>query len=250
MKRARVVFHRPLKGDVFLLGVEEAETAPKVQPGQFCMLRAWPGKDPLLARPFSVHDREGDRLTFLIQVRGRGTALLSRLRAGDEIEILGPLGRGFPAPSGVRVYLVAGGLGVAPFYLAAKELLARGIEVELLYGARSREDLVRLSAFRRLGLTVKVATEDGSLGHRGLVTELLEEALARAEGEVFACGPWPMLQAVAEVGRRHGARTFLSLEARMACGLGLCLGCAVKRRAGGYLHVCTEGPVVPAEAVF
>ncbi len=249
MKRTRVKERRFLKPGIFLLTLEVGDL-PRPRAGQFAMLRSWPGQDPLLARPFSIHDQEGSFWSFLIQVRGQGTKILSQLRAGDEVDLLGPLGKAFPAPQEKTVYLVAGGMGVAPFYLAAKELLATKHRCLLLYGARSQKDLVRLSAFKRLGLPFKVATEDGSRGHAGLVTDLLEKALEQEPAEVWACGPWPMLQAVAKTGRRFQVPVYLSLEARMACGLGLCLGCAVKRAGEGYLHVCSEGPVVRAEEVF
>jgi len=213
------------------------------------MLRAWEGQDPLLARPFSLHDVEEERFAVLYQVRGRGTELLSRLRRGDEISVLGPLGIGFPKPRKKEIFLVAGGIGVAPFLFAAKELLAAGYKVRLFYGARSAADLLRLNAFKRLGISVSLATEDGSRGHRGLVTEPLAKALEHTSAEVFACGPMPMLKAVAKLAQKYEVPAYVSLEARMACGLGLCLGCVVQAREG-FLHVCREGPVVPAEKML
>lgn len=250
MKAFRVSAKRWLKPGYFLLEIHAPELAQEARPGQFAMLRAWQGDDPLLPRPFSLHDVEGEKVSFLIQIRGRGTKLLARLSAGDIISALGPLGRGFPPPLQERIYLVAGGLGVAPFLFVAKDLVRQGKEVHLLYGARTKEDLLRISIFKKLGVKVSLATEDGSIGHHGLVTKPLEEALVQRSGHVFACGPWPMLEAVARLTREYGIPAHLSLEAQMACGLGLCLGCTVKKKQGGYLHVCTEGPVVPAESVF
>ncbi len=250
MNIAYVQAKRWLKPGYFLLQVEAPWLAQKALPGQFAMLRAWEADDPLLARPFSLHDIEGPKVTFLIQVRGKGTKILSKLSKGDRIRVLGPLGRGFPLPRHEVVYLVAGGIGVAPFLFTAKELLQKGKEVILLYGARGKQDLLRLSAFKRLGLTLYLATEDGSVGRQGLVTTLLEEIASQRKGHIFACGPWPMLAAVARWARGKSFPTHLSLEARMACGLGFCLGCTVKRRSKGYLHVCTEGPVVSAGEIF
>jgi len=223
--------------------------ARRARPGQFVRLKAWPGHDPLLPRPFSLQTLSGDRVRLLIQERGRATALLSRLRAGEEVLVDGPLGKPFPFPERGEVWLVAGGVGVAPFFFYLESLKARGLSARLFYGARSRRDLPGLSALRRLA-RVEVATEDGSRGRLGLVTDLLKEALKDGRPEfLLACGPPGMLAAVGRLGREVGVPVYLSLEAMMACGRGLCLGCAVPRRGGGYLKVCVEGPAFPAAEV-
>ena len=221
------------------------------RPGQFVMVKAWPGLDPLLARPLSIHDQDEDSFRLLFQVRGRGTAILARQEVGDEILVLGPLGQGFETGSEGPALLVAGGIGIAPFLFLARELRVRGREVYLFYGARTAAELLLLEEFESLGVRLHLATEDGSAGVKGFVSEPLVSFLKESpEGTLYACGPTPMLQAVSRIAREFGLRAYVSLEARMACGLGMCLGCTVPRAEGGFLHVCTEGPVVPAERVF
>ena len=221
------------------------------RPGQFVMVRAWPGFDPLLARPFSVHDQESSYFSLLFQVRGRGTKILSQKNEGEKISILGPLGTGFDLSQKGAAILVAGGLGIAPFLFLAKELRKQKKDVFLFYGARTQKELLLLKEFEKLGVKLFLATEDGSRGHKGFVTEPLIRFLENnSQGAIYACGPLPMLKAVGELSRKFGLKSFVSLEAHMACGLGMCLGCVVPKKNQGYLHVCIEGPVVPAEFVF
>lgn len=241
---AKVIRQKKLAAGYFLLELEAPEVAEKALPGQFVRLSAWPGNDPLLPRPFSVHEVEGARISVLYQVRGRGTRILSALRRGDEVKVDGPLGRPFPVPDAGPVWVIAGGIGVAPFLFYLETLKARGVPRRLFYGARSRGDLLRISRLSRLSPLI-VTTEDGSAGRRGLVTEALSEALTRERpAMILACGPPAMLSAVGRIAGEAGIPTWLSLEAVMACGRGLCLGCAVPRRDGGYLKVCVEGPAV------
>ncbi|AEH44841.1 oxidoreductase FAD/NAD(P)-binding domain protein [Thermodesulfatator indicus DSM 15286] len=223
----------------------------KPSPGQFVMVRAWPGFDPLLSRPFSIHYYEPGRLSILYEVKGRGTKLLAKLGPGKKVEILGPLGQGFPEVSSRDIILVAGGIGIAPFLFTAKEFIRKGHQVHLFYGARTQNDFLCLKEFEALGVSLTLTTEDGSLGTKGFITQPLKAYLSKhKKGVIFACGPMPMLSAVAQVTKESGIKAFVSLEAHMACGLGLCLGCVVKHKEQGYLHVCSEGPVVPAENVF
>ncbi len=223
--------------------------AEKALPGQFVRLKAWPGNDPLLPRPFSVHEVQEGGISVLYQVRGRGTRILSALRRGDEVKVDGPLGRPFPVPGAGSVWVVAGGIGVAPFLFYLETLKARGIPRRLFYGARSRGDLLRISRLSRLAPLI-LTTEDGSAGRRGLVTEALSEALTRERPAlILACGPPAMLSAVGRMAEEAAIPAWLSLEAVMACGRGLCLGCAVPRRGGGYLKVCVEGPAVDSREV-
>ncbi len=218
-------------------------------PGQFLMIKAWSTHDPLLARPFSLHEVEKEHFSIFFQVRGRGTALLAQLKPGDRASVLGPLGRGFPLNEKGPFILVAGGIGIAPFKFLVKAL--KDEEIFLFYGAKRAEELLLLEEFQKLGVKVFPATEDGSVGFHGLVTRPLEEFLAQnATGTIYACGPNPMLKEVARLARAFNVKAYLSLEARMACGLGLCLGCVIKGKGGRFLHLCTEGPVVPAEKVF
>jgi NAD(P)H-flavin reductase len=214
---------------------------PAHRPGQFAMLSLDPRGirlDPLLPRPMALFCRDGTRLEFRFHVVGRGTALLAELPRGAELGVLGPLGNGFADPSG-RPLLVGGGTGTASLYELAE--LHPGARV--LLGGRSADAILGLAEFRELEAELQVATEDGSLGTRGLVTELLDP---QAGDEVFACGPTPMMRAVHERARAAGVPCRVSLESHMACGFGICLGCAVPTDEG-FRYVCTDGPVFDAD---
>jgi dihydroorotate dehydrogenase electron transfer subunit len=226
-------------------------------PGQFVMLGPLDGEstDPFLNRPFSIHRLSGrDRLELLIAVVGRGTRILGSLAPGGRIGLLGPLGNGFTLPDPSRpALLVAGGLGVAPLFFLAEELCARGARPRLLYGAGSVDRLVPTDGLQAKGASVKLATDDGSAGFAGLVSELLAGELSDAAlrgAYVAACGPEPMLRAVADLARGRGLDLQVSLESRMACGLGACLGCTVFLPGGAGVRVCCDGPVFSAREVF
>lgn len=232
-------------------------------PGQFAMVS--PGAigsaercDPLLPRPMAIYRAEpgagGGEVEILYKVHGRGTALLADARPGERVRVVGPLGRPFPLPAaGQAALLVGGGTGIASLYeLASRARAASGARVAVLLGARSAGDLMAVADFEALGVDVRIATEDGSAGARGLVTALLDAALAEdtARGAlVYACGPTPMMRAAADVAAAHGCGCIVSLENRMACGVGVCLGCAAPVRAGGYALVCRRGPVFDADDV-
>jgi dihydroorotate dehydrogenase electron transfer subunit len=247
----------------FLLEFDAPEAIREMEPAQFFMIGI-PRSEVLLRRPFSVcglpgtfEDATEGTAQVLYKVVGRGTALLASLRAGAKIDVLGPLGRGFRLPEGRndRPVMVAGGIGSAPFPAQAVRLADAGFDPVLLYGARTAADLPLLEWFRARCSEVEVTTEDGSLGERGLVTAPLERWIARLGAErirLYACGPEPMLRAVAKIALTAGARCDLSLEARMACGFGVCLGCVVPTHGGGpdgdegFERVCVEGPVMDA----
>lgn len=234
---------------------------PGARPGQFAMLSpgvatAVPRYDPLLPRPMAVYraapEPGGAAVEILFKVEGRGTRLLAEARPGERVRLVGPLGRGFPLPEpGVRALLVGGGTGIASLYELAAAARARG-PVLVLLGARTEADLMGREDFAALGVALRIATDDGSAGRRGFVTALLEEALAEpgAAGDlIHACGPTPMMRRAAEIAAAAGRRCVVSLENRMACGFGVCLGCAVPRAGGGFALVCRDGPVLEAGAV-
>jgi dihydroorotate dehydrogenase electron transfer subunit len=217
---------------------------PGHRPGQFAMLALDPRgerHDPLLPRPMAVYRGAGERLEFRFKPVGRGTRLLGSLAGGAEVGVVGPLGNGFPPISDGAV-LVGGGTGIASLYELAAGAPAR---TRVLLGGRSRGDILGLGDFEALPLSLEVATEDGSLGHRGLVTELLG---SRTGASIHACGPTPMMRRCAELARQRGVRCLVSLEAHMACGFGICLGCAVPTRER-FRYVCTHGPVFDADAL-
>jgi len=232
---------------------------PGFEPGQFVMLSpgprsAAPRSDPLLPRPMAVYRaREvggAPEVEILYRSSGRGTALLAEARPGQRVGIVGPLGRGFAAPGpGERALLVAGGTGIASVHELAARL--RGTHrVGVLLGARTSGELMGLEDFEALGVDLRVATEDGSRGARGLVTELLEAAIDEpGPACVYACGPTPMMRRCAEIAAARGRPCIASLENRMACGFGVCLGCAVPLAGGGFALLCRDGPMLEAGAV-
>jgi len=222
------------------------ETGPL--PGQFTMIRSseW-GQAPLLSRPMS-YLCGGPTPSLLVKVCGEGSARLGRAEAGEPFLLLGPLGTAWRAPDpNRRQILVAGGVGIAPLLFLAKSLAGTGKQPLLLYGGRTDRDLP-LSDDAAESCQVEVTTEDGSLGHRGRVTELLERSL-NDQVEVYTCGPDRMMAAVAKLCLAAHVPCEVSLEAPMACGYGVCLGCAVPAASGGYLYACMTGPCIEAKGV-
>lgn len=255
MEQAKLVNREASGQGFFRLGLAAPGVASTARPGQFVMLGPLDptSLDPFLNRPFSIHRLRPDGFELLIAVVGRGTQLLAELPLGHELGVLGPLGNGFSLPeTASRLLLVGGGAGVAPLFFAAEAGLAAGHECHLLYGAATTALLVPTDDLAAAGCQVELATDDGSRGHPGLVTELLAARLAEA-GEratrVLACGPEPMLAAVAAACKGSGVAAQVSLENRMACGTGACMGCAEIIR-GRPERVCTEGPVFDAAEVF
>ncbi|GGK14005.1 dihydroorotate dehydrogenase B (NAD(+)), electron transfer subunit [Caldalkalibacillus thermarum] len=238
---ARQVYQMTLKGD----GVKAM-----VEPGQFVHMKCGSTVYPLLRRPLSICDvdKEKQELTIIYRVEGEGTRYLSRLQAGDTVDVLGPLGRGFPLKNrieGERVLIVGGGVGVPPLYYLSKCLTKRGVEVTHILGFNSREDSFLTSAFEQLGETY-VTSMDGSLGHKGMVTDMVERWAPDDWQAVYACGPLPMLKAVEQYWSGcPQTEVYLSLEQRMGCGVGACLACVCHTpdSATSYKKVCTDGPV-------
>jgi dihydroorotate dehydrogenase electron transfer subunit len=230
---------------------------PGSQPGQFVMLSPGarsgvPRFDPLLPRPMAVYRERGDEIEILLKIHGRGTALLAEMLAGQTLRVVGPLGSGFELPPpGEQAVIVAGGTGIASVLGLAAGCAARaGSAPVVLLGARSADDLMGEADFAPLGVDLRVATEDGSRGERGLVTALLETALgASAKQRVYVCGPTPMMARVAAIAAARGLPCVASLENPMACGFGVCLGCAAPLREGGYELVCRDGPVFDASRI-
>jgi dihydroorotate dehydrogenase electron transfer subunit len=232
---------------------------PGFEPGQFVMLSpgplaAAPRSDPLLPRPMAVYRaRAADgaaEVEILYQRTGRGTALLAEALPGQSVGVVGPLGRGFGAPGpGERALLVAGGTGIASVHeLAAR--LSGTHDVVVLLGARTSAELMGVEDFEALGVDLRLATEDGSRGMRALVTELLEAALDETGPAcIYACGPTPMMRRCAEIAAARGRPCVASLENQMACGFGVCLGCAVPLTAGGFALLCRDGPMLDSDAI-
>ncbi len=256
-----VIERRELATDVVLLSLDAPELAQATRPGQYLM--AIPPGGEKAATALAVYEAEGKLASLLFFITGKRTRELSQLRCGDRLDVVGPLGNGFDCWQGARdVAVVAGGVGIASVLLCAQALLRAGARVRLFYGARTAKLLVDARRFADAGCELVVTTDDGSAGERGFVTD----ALARASKPqaIYACGPSPMLRAVARIAGELGVRAQLALEETFGCGIGGCWGCVVPliresaqapsfppARAGGsdvvYARICREGPVFWAD---
>ncbi|MDD5757445.1 MAG: dihydroorotate dehydrogenase electron transfer subunit [Desulfobulbaceae bacterium] len=237
--------------DIVRLTLYAPSIAAKAKPGQFINLKTGPGFDPLLRRPFSIHNIDGEgHLQVIFKILGKGTSALADLRQSQTINIVGPLGNHFQAsPS---MCLIGGGLGIAPLLFLARSILGQQDvpTLKIILAARNKQELSCFTPeFEALDLPLYLATDDGSLGHHGLVTELMPTALSGdTDWQVCSCGPHPMMSAVATICRQHKWRCQVSLETMMACGISACLGCAVpasdhNNTGKQYLHVCQDGPI-------
>jgi len=240
----------------FVLELDCPAVAAEARPGQFIHVRVSGTTDPLLRRPISIMlcDRNRGRVEVLVRAVGKGTTIMANLYAGSHLDIMGPLGNGFPETGeGSRVLLVAGGVGVAPLiFLADKLQMARTDHyVRGLLGARTEDALVCWQDFAGRCEFFQAATEDGSVGARGLVTDLIPEQFSRGVDAVYTCGPRPMMAAVALMCHSAGIPCWASLEQFMGCGVGACLGCVVPTRLKpGHQRVCTDGPVFDAQDIL
>jgi dihydroorotate dehydrogenase electron transfer subunit len=252
-EKSPVRIREQLTPDVCRLTLHAPMVAEHAQPGQFVMVRAGATLDPLLRRPFSIHKTTADGLiTLLFKVVGKGTAMLAASSEGMELDIVGPLGRGFDMTVDGPHCMIGGGMGIAPLYFLAERLMRGGrhpANPPILLGAQTQAELMLLAGeFTELGYSVLTATDDGTIGHHGFVTELLDDILPEVR-QVYVCGPMPMMRTVALKCLAAQVACQVSLETHMACGLGACLGCTYPASSGGYLHVCKDGPVCSAEEV-
>jgi dihydroorotate dehydrogenase electron transfer subunit len=248
---AKVTDNRPLNAKTYLITVEPLTRTTEPIPGQFYMIGAVNSLDPLLKRPFSYFRKTAETIQFLYAVKGKGTLHMKSLKAGSEIQVIGPLGSGYPIPRRrFTPLLIAGGIGIASLFSLA-ECCAR--KPYLIYGARCKNDLLILNELEKLGSELTTCTDDCSFGREGKVTDILTSLLSSPSSGgrsfmLYACGPKPMLAAVSEIAVANGIKGYVSLEENMACGFGACLGCAVQT-IRGYKRVCKEGPVFPIEEI-
>lgn len=240
-------------GDHYRILTISTSAGADARPGQFIHLRIPHLESSVLRRPFSIYRADAEQIAILYKTVGVGTDALARLPNGEPVSLMGPLGNGFPVPAADAVpVLVAGGYGVAPLWLLASRAERKGI---LFVGAAQAEDVLLVDAFRELGWPVEIATEDGSRGAEGLVTDVLDRWLAASGDQVpefFACGPDGMLKAVGERAVARGCNAWLSLDKHMGCGVGACLACVQKVRkddGNGWARVCRDGPVFEARKI-
>jgi len=239
---APVISNTQVMPRVHLIWLEFPQIATEAQPGQFVMVRC--GEETLLRRPLSIHQQaDNANLAFLFTVVGKGTHWLSQRQAGDNIDLLGPLGSGYSIhPASHNLLLVAGGIGIAPLCFLAQEALNQGCSVRLLLGASTASQLYP-QHFLPAEAELIMATEDGTAGKKGMVTDFLPDFVGWAD-QIFACGPTSMYRAMAEQKQQllKAKSPQISLEVRMGCGRGVCYGCTVKTK-GGLKQVCKDGPV-------
>jgi dihydroorotate dehydrogenase electron transfer subunit len=259
----RVVEVIPHPLPYFTLVLDAPAELAAVAPGQFVMLETTGTLEPYLRRAFSVADvsngPSGPRIELLGKIVGRGTRAMAELEPGERRRVLGPLGHGFTLPTAGPVALVAGGVGSAPLLLLSRALAARRLRFDVFYGGRSAGDLPRADDLEALAVAsggrLIAATEDGSRGFAGRVTEALQSVLdaefddAVAPRELFACGPMPMLAALARLAERYALPAEAALETEMGCGYGACLGCAVPHASGRFALCCKDGPVFRLDEV-
>jgi len=261
---AEVIRNEKINEDVCRLTLMAPDLAEAASAGQFLMVKACRNSGvPLWRRPFSIHHVTPDGgITLLFKVVGKGSKFMSDLHKGEFLNLLGPLGKGFTLPGvPTSVCIVGGGMGIAPLFYLANQLLHNVVKpkkIQLFMGATTANEMSVLAKdFANLGLPVSVATDDGTAGHHGLVTDLLGQLTLDEEWSVYSCGPHPMMKTVARYCLDKNWSCQVSLETLMACGISACLGCAIRSsRQGGnslqiepYLHVCKEGPVFEAGEV-
>lgn len=278
---SRIVEHRSIAKDTWQLTLEAPSLARCTLPGQFFMVRLAGLNDPLIGRALAMFDRGFDSrgnpetVSVAYVVKGKFTQALSRFKAGQSVEIWGPLGNAFSNQPVDHLILVAGGVGITPMLSLASAALGQqsygqspsgplgaskpqghfAKQVTLCYGARTQEYLVALDAFEARKVRLAIATEDGSLGHRGRVTEVLKDLLSRSEGtaRIACCGPEPMMQAVSKIAHEHNVPCEVSLETPMACGIGICFTCVAKIDQGDgtwdYRRTCVEGPIFESQSI-
>jgi dihydroorotate dehydrogenase electron transfer subunit len=272
--RAVVIEHELMACNTWRMRLQCPDVARQILPGQFFMIRLPGRSDPLLGRPFALYDVYCDAsgipvgLDFGYVVVGKMTSVLQALRPGEDVELWGPLGNGFPLPPSGHLAIVAGGIGQTPFLAVIREALKRrayGLpartvtqspdRITLCYGVRSKDYLAGVEEFRQEQVDVRIATDDGSVGHHGFVTDLLRDLLSEPvpPAVVYCCGPEPMMRAVSRLTTAAHVPCLLSLETPMACGFGACFSCVTRvlqdDGTWDYRRVCVEGPVFPAEQI-
>jgi dihydroorotate dehydrogenase electron transfer subunit len=255
--KVKLIKNKRVKENYYHCVLSAPAIAKSALPGQFVSIKVSDTEAPLLRRPFSIHRKIGGKIEILYEAVGTGTEIFAQRKPGEYLDVVGPLGNGFDyrAMKGEQQtkILVAGGMGVAPLVFLAEKL--KETKALVLIGAKNKKHINCEKEFKDLGCEVKIATDDGSLGFHGKVTELCEEILLNRFLEsidsttLFACGPRPMLKAVSVLSKKYNLPAQISLEEHMACGIGACLGCVVNT-ADGFKRVCKDGPVFLADDII
>ena len=251
--KCKLVKKEKLKEDIFKFGIESEEIAKNAKPGQFLEIRVTDEIEPLLRRPISIYNIDGNLVEFIFQVKGKGTEILKTKEVGEYIDILGPLGKGtFEYKNKKNIAIIGGGIGVFPLYELAKEA-KESANVNIYLGFRSKDFVVLEEEYSKVSDKLVITTDDGSYKEKGFAIDFLKQDIEKENIDgIFACGPLTMLKAVQAFAKEKKIPCQISLEERMSCGIGACLGCAVKVNAGEqlvYTHVCKAGPVFDANVV-
>ncbi|MBU1026825.1 MAG: dihydroorotate dehydrogenase electron transfer subunit [Candidatus Margulisbacteria bacterium] len=256
-EKCRVLDHKEVAPKHYKLTLFSSYISSRAEPGQFVNVRCSQEYDPLLRRPFSIHRVSKDYFELLYEVVGKGTEQLSKQTIGSEIDVLGPLGSGFKIDGKKQIAILAGGgMGVAPLLLLAETLKDKVKAIYVLIGCNCKSRLLCEQDFKNVTDQVLVSTDDGSYGKKGFVSDTLLEVLNDTIGArnlsqsiIYACGPKPMLKAIADISFQKKIDCQVSMEERMACGIGTCLGCVVKTK-DGYKKVCDDGPVFDSKEII
>lgn len=261
--KSKILSNKEIAPGYFRMVLDAPYIAKHAKPGQFVQVRCSDGVEPLLRRPFSIHGLKApcsrlQGIEILYEVIGKGTEILCKKNVGEPLDVLGPLGSGFKLPTASslepRAIVISGGVGVAPLIFLAEELAKQKTKMVVLIGAKTKKQILCEKDFRKLGAEVHIATDDGSCGCKGFVSKLFEKVLRNTKYEIrttaYACGPTPMLKCIADMCKEQKLKCQVSLEEMMACGIGACLGCAVKVKGGGYKLACKDGPVFNADEII
>ncbi|MBU4314764.1 MAG: dihydroorotate dehydrogenase electron transfer subunit [Actinobacteria bacterium] len=261
--KVKILSRKEVAPNIYLMSLKVPEIVQDALPGQFIHIKCSKDNYPLLRRPLSIHriDKEKGGIYILFQVVGEGTKLLAQKEVGDDLDIMGPIGNGFNIyPESRKIMIVGGGIGIAPLLALCEESIRQGKEVRVLIGALKKELVIGEENFRKLGAKVDVATDDGSYKYKGMVTDLLERTIKEGwlADQIFACGPKLMLRKIVEISLDDHINCQVSLEERMACGIGACLGCVCKIKTKDkkedkvkyeFKRVCVDGPIFEGSEV-
>ncbi|MDI6731745.1 MAG: dihydroorotate dehydrogenase electron transfer subunit [Candidatus Margulisbacteria bacterium] len=258
-ENCRILQHQQIASTVFKLTLSSPNLCQEAKPGQFVNIRVSSKYDPLLRRPLSLHRiiKKDNAFQLLYEVVGKGTAILSQTKPGDDLDILGPLGSGFSLPSEKQtIILVGGGMGVAPLVNLAEKIKDQRPKTKdqiiAFIGAGTKAKLYCEKDFKQIADKVLISTDDGSHGEKGFVSDLLYSRLTIHDSRpasIYACGPYAMLEAISNIARKNKIPCQVSMEAKMACGIGTCMGCVIKTK-NGYKKVCDDGPVFDAAEII
>ena len=255
---AKLIKKEEIIKDVYKFSVQAGEIVKLSKPGNFIEIRVSNQTEPFLRRPISIYnlDKENGILEFIFQVKGNGTSLLAQKEVGDEIDIIGPLGFGtFKLQDYNKIAIIGGGIGIFPLYELAKQAEEQGKKVDCYLGFRNKDFVMLENEFKNVTDNLIITTDDGTYAKKGFAIDYLKEDMKKEKYDcIYACGPIPMLRAVQQYANDNNINAQISLEEKMGCGLGVCLGCAVKtakssKEAPEYFHVCKGGPVFNARDV-